>query len=111
MAACAQNFRRLSYVLYAGDKNTFLAQLPAVEEKIVDIVKNVNAPIVLREVYLCMRVLLCRLSAHNLASSWPVLVTEMVRSGMDVLSHGTYAIGTVARLRAGDERSACGWLR
>ncbi|EJD54553.1 hypothetical protein AURDEDRAFT_156337 [Auricularia subglabra TFB-10046 SS5] len=79
MSVRAQNFRRLSYVLYAGDKNTFLAQLPTVEEKVVDIVKNVSAPVVLREVYLCMRVLLCRLSAHNLASSWPVLVTEMLR--------------------------------
>ncbi|KAH7100146.1 Dopey, N-terminal-domain-containing protein [Auriculariales sp. MPI-PUGE-AT-0066] len=79
MQVCAQNFRRLTYVLYAGDKNTFLAQLPSVEEKVVDIVKNVTAPVVLREVYLCMRVLLCRLSAHTLASSWPVLVTEMLR--------------------------------
>ena len=80
MAACAANFRRLTYVLYAGDRNTFLAQLPSVEEKVVDIVKNVTAPVVLREVYLCMRVLLCRLSAHTLTSCWPVLVTEMVRS-------------------------------
>jgi len=73
------HFRRLSYVVFTGDTNTFLAQLPSIQEKMVDILKNVSAPIVQSEVYLCMRVLLCRLSPHNLSSFWPVLVTELLR--------------------------------
>ncbi|KAJ7610904.1 Dopey, N-terminal-domain-containing protein [Roridomyces roridus] len=73
------NIRRLSFVLFTGDKNHFLTLLPSVQEKLVDILRNVTAPIVQSEVYLCIRVLLCRLSAHNLTSFWPVLLTELYR--------------------------------
>ncbi|CAK5264480.1 unnamed protein product [Mycena citricolor] len=73
------NIRRLSFVLLTGDKNFFLTQLPSIQEKLVDIFRNVTAPIVQSEVYLCIRVLLIRLSRHNLTSFWPVLLTEMYR--------------------------------
>jgi hypothetical protein len=79
------SLRRLSYVLFTGDKNHFLTHLPSVLEKLVDILRNVIAPIVQSEVYLCMRVLLCRLSPHNLTSFWPVILTEMVRNRMKLL--------------------------
>jgi hypothetical protein len=72
------NVRRLSFALFTGDKNAFLTQLPTIQEKLVDILKNVSAPIVQSEVFLCIRVILCRLSPHNLTSFWPVLLTELV---------------------------------
>ena len=72
------NVRRLSFVLFTGDKNAFLTQLPTIQEKLVDILKNVSAPIVQSEVFLCVRAILCRLSPHNLTSFWPVLLTELV---------------------------------
>ena len=74
----AQNVRRLSYVLLASEKNHFLTQLPAIQEKLVDLLRNGGAPIVESEVYLCIRVLICRLSPHNLSSFWPVLLSELV---------------------------------
>lgn len=73
------NLRRLSYVLFTGEKNHFLTQLPTIQEKLVDIFRGVSSPVVQGEVFLCIRVLLCRLSSHNLTSFWPVLLTEMVR--------------------------------
>ncbi|KIY52670.1 hypothetical protein FISHEDRAFT_69486 [Fistulina hepatica ATCC 64428] len=73
------NVRRLSFVLLAGEKNQFITQLPTIQEKLVDMLRNVTAPIVQSEVYLCIRVLLCRLSPHNLTSFWPVLLTELYR--------------------------------
>ena len=72
------NLRRLSYVILSGDKNSFLTQLPVIQEKLVDTLRNVSAPVVQSEVYLCVRVLLCRLSPHNLTSFWPVILTELV---------------------------------
>jgi len=72
------NVRRLSFVLLSGEKNQFITQLPSIQEKLVDMLRNVSAPIVQSEVYLCIRVLLCRLSAHNLTSFWPVILTELV---------------------------------
>lgn len=71
--------RRLSYVLFVGDKNHFLTQLPVIQEKLVDIFKNVTSPVVQSEVFLLIRVLLCRLSPNNMTSFWPVLLTELVR--------------------------------
>ncbi|KAG6336234.1 hypothetical protein ID866_2853 [Astraeus odoratus] len=73
------NLRRLSFVLFAGEKNHFLTQLPSVQEKLVDILRNVQSPVVQSEVYLCIRVLLSRLSPHNLTSFWPVILTELYR--------------------------------
>ncbi|KAG5643542.1 hypothetical protein DXG03_000683 [Asterophora parasitica] len=73
------NVRRLSFVLFTGDKNHFLTQLPTIQEKLVDIFKNVTSPIVQSEAFLCIRVLICRLSPHNLTSFWPVLLTELYR--------------------------------
>ncbi|KAG6841563.1 hypothetical protein C0991_009598 [Blastosporella zonata] len=73
------NVRRLSFILFTGEKNHFLTQLPTIQEKLVDIFRNVTAPIVQCEVFLCIRVLLCRLSAHNMTSFWPVLLTELYR--------------------------------
>ena len=74
------NLRRLSYVILTGDKNQYLTQLPTIQEKLVDTLRNVTAPIVQSEVYLCVRILLCRLSPHNLSSFWPVILTELVSS-------------------------------
>jgi hypothetical protein len=74
----SQNVRRLSFVVFTGEKNHFLTYLPTIQEKLVDILRNVTAPIVQSEVFLCVRVLLCRLSKHNLTSFWPVLLTELV---------------------------------
>ncbi|KAG1754714.1 Dopey, N-terminal-domain-containing protein [Suillus paluster] len=73
------NLRRLALVLFTGEKNHFLTQLPAVQEKLVDILRNVPSPIVQCEVYLCIRVLLCRLAAHSMTSFWPVILTELYR--------------------------------
>jgi hypothetical protein len=73
------NLRRLALVLFTGEKNHFLIQLPAVQEKLVDILRNVPSPLVQCEVYLCIRVLLCRLAAHSMTSFWPVILTELVR--------------------------------
>jgi len=75
----AMNLRRLAFVLFAGEKNHYLTQLPTVQEKLVDVLRNVTSPLVQSEVFLCIRVLLCRLSPHNLTSFWPVVLTELYR--------------------------------
>lgn len=73
------NLRRMSYILLCGEKNQFLTSLPTIQEKLVDVLKNTSAPVVQAEVYLCVRVLMSRLSQHNLDSFWPVILSEMVR--------------------------------
>ncbi|KAH8835109.1 Dopey, N-terminal-domain-containing protein [Flagelloscypha sp. PMI_526] len=73
------NLRRMSFVILTGDKNHFLTSLPTIQEKLVDTLRNVNAANVQAEVFMCIRVLLCRLSPHNLTSFWPSVITELFR--------------------------------
>ena len=45
------NLRRLSFILYTGEKNHFLTQLPAIQEKLVDVLRMTSvSPIVQSEV-------------------------------------------------------------
>ncbi|KAJ1302793.1 hypothetical protein OPQ81_003100 [Rhizoctonia solani] len=74
------SLRRLSFAIYCGETNGCLTQLPSIQEKLVELLRWTAAePIVLSEVLLCVRVLLCRLSPHNLSSFWPVILTELIR--------------------------------
>jgi len=92
----SMNMRRASYILLCGEKNQFLTSLPTIQEKLVDTLKNSSAPAVQAEVYLCVRVLLCRLSPHNLDSFWPVILSEMVSicfgNSCPVLTHRQYRL-------------------
>ena len=72
------NIRRLAYILFSAEKNHYLPQLPAIQEKLVDLFRGGSPANVESEIYLCIRVLLCRLSAYNLSSFWPVLLAELV---------------------------------
>ncbi|KAK2464744.1 hypothetical protein APHAL10511_003162 [Amanita phalloides] len=73
------NVRRLSFILFAGDKNQFLSQLPTIIERLVEVLRNATSPVVQSEVFLCIRVLLCRLSPRNLTGFWPMVLTELYR--------------------------------
>ncbi|WFC98039.1 hypothetical protein MYAM1_000760 [Malassezia yamatoensis] len=75
----AVSIRRLTFAIYSGSRDQFLAQLPLIQEKVVDILRS-NAPeLVQVEIYLCMRVLLCRFASQHLAGFWPVILTELLR--------------------------------
>ncbi|KAJ2891731.1 hypothetical protein GGI21_005780 [Coemansia aciculifera] len=75
----ALSLRRLSFIVWAGATNQYLASLPQIQEKLVDILKNAPHPAVQIEVFLCLRVLLCRVSNHHMSNFWPMLLTELMR--------------------------------
>ncbi|SPO28009.1 related to DOP1 - strong similarity to developmental regulatory gene, dopey (dopA) [Ustilago trichophora] len=79
MLSRALNLRRLSFTIFAGEEDAFLTQLPLIQEKLVDLLRSGVSEVLHAEVYLCLRVLLVRFSARNLASFWPVLMTELMR--------------------------------
>jgi len=95
----SMNMRRMSYILLCGEKNQFLTSLPTIQEKLVDTLKNTSAPVVQAEVYLCVRVLMCRLSQHNLDSFWPVILSEMYRlleqTMIEIPSDGSEALSLI----------------
>ncbi|KAJ2806319.1 hypothetical protein H4R20_001732, partial [Coemansia guatemalensis] len=71
--------RRLSFVIWCGSVNQYLSSLPHVQERLVDILKSSPHPAVQIEVFLCLRVLLCRISNHHMSNFWPMLLTELMR--------------------------------
>ncbi|KAJ1666243.1 hypothetical protein IW140_003231 [Coemansia sp. RSA 1813] len=71
--------RRLSFVIWAGTTNQYLSSLPPIQERLVDILKSSPHPAVQIEVFMCLRVLLCRLSNHHMSNFWPMLLTELIR--------------------------------
>ncbi|KAJ2721382.1 hypothetical protein GGI07_003993, partial [Coemansia sp. Benny D115] len=75
----AISIRRLSFVVWAGATNQYLSSLPQIQERLVDILKNAPHPAVQMEVFLCLRVLLCRMSSHHMSNFWPMLLTELMR--------------------------------
>lgn len=73
------SLRRITYAIYAAEYNRFLVHLPSIQEKVVDLLRSSVGEIVHAEVYICMRVLLCRIANQHLGSFWPVILTELTR--------------------------------
>ncbi|KAJ2772292.1 hypothetical protein IWQ56_001446, partial [Coemansia nantahalensis] len=71
--------RRLSFVIWAGTVNRYLPSLPHIQEKLVEIFKSAPHPAVQMEVFLCLRVLLCRIANQHMSNFWPMLLTELMR--------------------------------
>ncbi|KAG9286705.1 hypothetical protein G9A89_012255 [Geosiphon pyriformis] len=74
----ALNLRRLSFIIYCGKMDQYLSQLPIVQEKLVELLKLGITELVHIEIYLCLRILLCRISNQHLSNFWPVILTELI---------------------------------
>ncbi|CAG8433328.1 13062_t:CDS:10 [Ambispora gerdemannii] len=75
----ALNLRRLSFIIYCGKMDQYLSQLPMVQEKLVELLKLGLTEMVHVEIYLCLRILLCRITNQHLSNFWPVILTELIR--------------------------------
>lgn len=75
----ALNVRRLAFLVYAGEMDHWLPQLPMIQERVVDLLKA-NAPASVQvETWLVLRVLFTRFHGQHLAPLWPNIIAEMVR--------------------------------
>lgn len=79
MVSRALSLRRLSFTLFAGERDAFVVQLAQIQEKVVELLRTAPSEVLQAEVYLCLRVVLVRFSARHLTSFWPVLMTELMR--------------------------------
>ncbi|CEQ42798.1 SPOSA6832_04666 [Sporobolomyces salmonicolor] len=112
----ALSLRRLTYTIFTGDKDRFVTQLPIIQEKLVDLLRSsvgdmVHAEVgsaispvddllltrdTVHQVYLCLRVLFCRVGNQHLAGLWPVILTELVSGFFFFTSKRCMLIHTLA---------------
>jgi hypothetical protein len=135
----AISIRRLSYTIFCGEKNRYLVQLPAIQEKVVELLRAQVSDLVHSEVrqvclslsyyvppadkhsqlplmhcacvvpvqvYLCLRVLLCRIGNQHLSSFWPIILTELLRLYEQLMSEPSASSGEYLQLVL----SACKFL-
>eukprot|EP01102_Stenamoeba_stenopodia_P018896 TRINITY_DN7009_c0_g6_i1.p1 TRINITY_DN7009_c0_g6~~TRINITY_DN7009_c0_g6_i1.p1 ORF type:complete len:1930 (-),score=350.59 TRINITY_DN7009_c0_g6_i1:266-5218(-) len=75
----ANLLKRLAFIIYSGEFDQYLSSLPIFQEKLVEALKVPQASYVYIQVFLCMRVLLTKISRDKLRAFWPVILTEMMR--------------------------------
>ena len=70
--------RKLAFIIFSGTQDQYVAQLPSVQEKLVETLKT-SSSLLHVEVYFCLRILLYKFSSKHLANVWPIIMTELVR--------------------------------
>jgi hypothetical protein len=71
--------KRFAFVIYASEKDQYNRQLPEILERIADLLKLPQVPILHTQMFLFLRVLLLRISTKNLISLWPILMAELIQ--------------------------------
>ncbi|CAM4958947.1 unnamed protein product [Rotaria socialis] len=71
--------KRFAFVIYASEKDQYNRQLPEILERIADLLKLPQVPILHTQMFLFLRVLLLKISTKNLISLWPILMTELIQ--------------------------------
>ncbi|KAK2715897.1 protein dopey-1-like isoform X2 [Artemia franciscana] len=77
----AMLLKRLSFSIFCGNKDEFQHHMPEIQERLIDCLKLGQVlPSVQAIVFLCIRVLMVRMSDDCLISLWPTIITELVQS-------------------------------
>jgi len=72
--------KRIGFALISGELDQYTFALPLVQEQLVSALKPVSPhPSVITHVFLIFRVLVRRVTAHNLVSVWPFVLFELTR--------------------------------
>ncbi|PWA03782.1 hypothetical protein BB558_000033 [Smittium angustum] len=72
----AYTLRRITTLIWAGQHDQYLSSFPTIQERLVELIKNHSYKNMISEIYLCLRVILCRMGSGRLSSMWPVIITE-----------------------------------
>ncbi|CAD5205643.1 unnamed protein product [Bursaphelenchus okinawaensis] len=75
----AQALKRLAFVILSSQTDQYCSNLPEIQERLTDNLRQSSVPVVHSQVFVCYRVLLLRVRPGNLSSIWPSMVTEVVQ--------------------------------
>eukprot|EP00794_Sanderia_malayensis_P000522 gene522-1172_t len=74
----AQLLKRLTFVIFCGEVDQYHNYVPDIQERLVESLRQKQAPALHQQVFFCFRVLILRMSPHHLTSLWPPIVTELI---------------------------------
>ena len=77
--------KRISFILFAGEKDQFLHDLPQLTQKIVELFK-IQSKILWSELLLMLRVVLLRFSNQYLEGLWPIILTHLLQLFLEAQS-------------------------
>ena len=71
--------KRLTFAIYASDKDQHSGHSPEILECITDLLKLPQILVLQTQMFLLFRVLVLRMSNRNLMSFWPIIITELMQ--------------------------------
>ncbi|CAN7989377.1 unnamed protein product [Ixodes hexagonus] len=80
----AQLLKRLAFVLFCSEPDQYQRYMPDIQERLSESLKLSHVPAVQAQVFLCFRVLLVRMSPHQVTSLWPGIITELVQAFLQI---------------------------
>ncbi|XP_058152194.1 protein DOP1B isoform X2 [Dasypus novemcinctus] len=80
----AMLLKRQAFAVFSGELDQYHLYLPLIQERLTDNLRVGQTPIVAAQMFLFFRVLLLRISPQHLTSLWPIMVSELIQTFMQL---------------------------
>ncbi|XP_077198772.1 protein DOP1B [Paroedura picta] len=80
----AMLLKRQAFAVFSGEIDQYHLYLPLIQERLTDNLRVGQTSIVAAQMFLFFRVLLLRISPQHLTSLWPIMVTELIQTFMQL---------------------------
>ncbi|XP_056415569.1 protein dopey-2 isoform X2 [Hyla sarda] len=72
--------KRQGFAVFSGELDQYHLYLPLIQERLTENLRVGQTPIMAAQMFLFFRVLLLRISPQHLTSLWPIMVTELIHT-------------------------------
>ncbi|XP_066115515.1 protein dopey-2 isoform X1 [Saccopteryx bilineata] len=76
----AMLLKRQAFAVFSGELDQYHLYLPVIQERLTDNLRVGQTPLVAAQMFLFFRVLLLRISPQHLTSLWPIMVSELLQT-------------------------------
>ncbi|XP_064503156.1 protein dopey-2 isoform X1 [Pseudopipra pipra] len=76
----AMLLKRQAFAVFSGETDQYHLYLPLIQERLTENLRGGQTSLVAAQMFLFFRVLLLRISPQHLTSLWPIMVTELIQT-------------------------------
>ncbi|NXF10044.1 DOP2 protein, partial [Smithornis capensis] len=76
----AMLLKRQAFAVFSGESDQYHLYLPLIQERLTENLRGGQTSLVAAQMFLFFRVLLLRISPQHLTSLWPIMVTELIQT-------------------------------